>query len=769
MTAKLRLWPAARAVGISLAAALVLIPFGSDGDAAEAAPAGVTATAAAPGLVAAYAFEASSGAAVADSSGNGHHGTGTGGVWTSAGKYGHALKFNGANATTQVPDHAALDLAAAMTLEAWVYPQSVKSDWRTVVVKERESARSYGLYGGSSRGRSAGIADIGGAEETAMSSKSLPLRSWSHLAATYDGSRLRLYVNGVLTDTETAAGSITTGDGPLRIGGSPVLDEWFNGTIDELRVYNRALGSSEIQTDMTTPIAPTSTGDTQAPSTPGGLSVTTTTGTSITLGWSASSDNVAVAGYGLYRNGASVGSTAAGSYTFSGLTCATSYTLAADAYDGAGNRSGKGSVTASTSACAPAGDTQAPTVPTGLAAASSTTTSISVAWNASTDNVGVSGYALHNNGNPVGSTAARSYVYTGLACGTSYTLAVDAYDAVGNHSGKASIAAATSPCTPAGDTQAPTVPTGLVAATPTATSISVTWNASSDTVGVSGYGLYRNTTSLGTTATRSYSFDGLTCGTSYTLAVDAYDAAGNRSAKASVSATTSACPPAPPVGGLVPPARANTVVNAPSGTRVQSDTYYRDPQGSLSYPNGIQRVTVVGAKQMPGYVNDWQDVWIEGKPDAYMNLGPGVDVDLMQIKRSSSSVPPPSNLTFRYFRMHDLSRTGDKHTDGLQLMAGRNIRFIDGVSENVDVQPFFARDSGSTAGGGPIEDILFQRVTVTGTGGYYAFRISGNDEAATGGNVPTRVKIVDCAGDKGVSIDSAAAKLGSEAINYRKL
>ena len=152
-----------------------------------------------------------------------------------------------------------------------------------------------------------------------------------------------------------------------------------------------------------------------------------------------------------------------------------------------------------------------------------------------------------------------------------------------------------------------------------------------------------------------------------------------------------------------------------------------------------------------------------------MNLGPGVDVDLMQIKRSSSSVPPPSNLTFRYFRMHDLSRTGSKHTDGLQLMAGRNIRFIDGISENVDVQPFFARDSGSTAGGGPIEDILFQRITVTGTGGYYAFRISGNDEAASGGNVPTRVKIVDCAGDKGVSIDSAAVSLGSEAINFRRL
>ena len=121
MTAKLRHWPAARAFGISLAAALVLIPFGRDGDAAVAAPAGVTAPAGAAGLVAAYAFEASSGAAVADSSGNGHHGTGIGGVWTSAGSTAARSSSNGANATTQVPDHASLDLAAAMTLEAWVY------------------------------------------------------------------------------------------------------------------------------------------------------------------------------------------------------------------------------------------------------------------------------------------------------------------------------------------------------------------------------------------------------------------------------------------------------------------------------------------------------------------------------------------------------------------------------------------------------------------------------------------------------------------------
>jgi hypothetical protein len=93
------------------------------------------------------------------------------------------------------------------------------------------------------------------------------------------------------------------------------------------------------------------TADTQAPSTPTGLTVTGFTTSSISLSWNASTDNVAVAGYGLYQNGALVASTQQTSYTFTGLACGTTYTLAVDAFDAAGNRSGKASITTSTSAC----------------------------------------------------------------------------------------------------------------------------------------------------------------------------------------------------------------------------------------------------------------------------------------------------------------------------------------------------------------------------------------------------------------------------------
>jgi hypothetical protein len=67
---------------------------------------------------------------------------------------------------------------------------------------------------------------------------------------TYDGSAVRLYVNGALAVSQAASGSVTSSTGVLRIGGNSVWNEWFAGLIDEVRVYNRALSAAEIQADM---------------------------------------------------------------------------------------------------------------------------------------------------------------------------------------------------------------------------------------------------------------------------------------------------------------------------------------------------------------------------------------------------------------------------------------------------------------------------------------------------------------------------------------
>ena len=71
--------------------------------------------------------------------------------------------------------------------------------------------------------------------------RSLTLNVWSHLAVTYDGTTVRLYVNGGIADTSTYAGSIPASTGPLRLGGNAIWQEWFRGDLDDVRVYNRAL------------------------------------------------------------------------------------------------------------------------------------------------------------------------------------------------------------------------------------------------------------------------------------------------------------------------------------------------------------------------------------------------------------------------------------------------------------------------------------------------------------------------------------------------
>jgi chitodextrinase len=190
-------------------------------------------------------------------------------------------------------------------------------------------------------------------------------------------------------------------------------------------------------------------------------------------------------------------------------------------------------------------DTNPPTAPTGLAVTGITQTGVSLTWNPATDNVGVTGYALYVNGTKVGTTTQTSYGFSGLNCGTSYTLAVAAYDAAGNVSATATNTPATSACS---DTTRPTVPGSLSVTGTTQTSISVAWNAATDNVGVTGYALYVNGTKVGTTAQTSYSFSGLSCGTSYTLGVAAYDAAGNVSSTPTVTAATYSCVASGPCG-----------------------------------------------------------------------------------------------------------------------------------------------------------------------------------------------------------------------------
>ena len=210
-----------------------------------------------PELVAAYSFNEGSGAAVADASGNNNTGTlGTGVTWTGQGRFGSALVFNGAGFVT-IPAAASLNLTTAMTLEAWVYPTATASTWSTVLMKEQPGEFVYTLYAGARPNRPHVFFNTGTSaksERTTIGAQALLVNTWSHLAGTYDGATLKLYVNGVLVASNPFTGPILTSTGALRIGGNGIWKEFFQGRIDEVRIYSRALSSTEVQADMNTAV-----------------------------------------------------------------------------------------------------------------------------------------------------------------------------------------------------------------------------------------------------------------------------------------------------------------------------------------------------------------------------------------------------------------------------------------------------------------------------------------------------------------------------------
>ena len=119
-----------------------------------------------------------------------------------------------------------------------------------MIIKERPGGTSTRSTRTPATNRPVGEVYIGGTA-TRAARRSSPPNTWTHLAATYDGSVLApLRQRRPGRAQLTTAGSIVTSTGPLRIGGNTIWGEWFSGLIDEVRIYNRALTPTEIQADM---------------------------------------------------------------------------------------------------------------------------------------------------------------------------------------------------------------------------------------------------------------------------------------------------------------------------------------------------------------------------------------------------------------------------------------------------------------------------------------------------------------------------------------
>ena len=180
------------------------------------------------------------------------------------------------------------------------------------------------------------------------------------------------------------------------------------------------------------------------------------------------------------------------------------------------------------------GDTQAPTGPASLNASATSSSTVQLSWPAATDNVGVAGYRVYRGGTQIAQLTGLAYLDSGLAPSTTYAYQVRAYDSATNLGAPAS-ASATTPGT--GDTTAPSVPTGLHATVQKGRKVALSWNASTDNVGVVGYDVYRNGSRIAQPAGTSYSHRPPR-GT-FTYQVRARDAAGNTSPlSAGVTVTT---------------------------------------------------------------------------------------------------------------------------------------------------------------------------------------------------------------------------------------
>src|SRR4051794_10804921 len=168
--------------------------------------------AAGTGLVAAYSFDATSGATLVDASGNGNDGTLSGATWASSGKHGGALTFDGAGDLVSVPDSASLDLTSGMTIEAWVRPTQLGSMWRTVAVKSAGSHLAYALYAHDGNPGPSGHVYTG-ADKFVSSGSFVSTTAWTHLATTYNGTTLTLYVDGSPVGSQTIGSPISVSNG----------------------------------------------------------------------------------------------------------------------------------------------------------------------------------------------------------------------------------------------------------------------------------------------------------------------------------------------------------------------------------------------------------------------------------------------------------------------------------------------------------------------------------------------------------------------------
>ncbi|WP_135548182.1 fibronectin type III domain-containing protein [Paenibacillus cymbidii] len=219
--------------------------------------------------------------------------------------------------------------------------------------------------------------------------------------------------------------------------------QWSNGTSQQLTASGSGLLTVALdltQDDFSVTVSGSDSADTTAPTAPHGLTAVSTASYSATLNWTASTDNIGVSHYEVYRNCTPIGTATGTTYTDTGLTASSRYFYSVVAYDYAGNESGGGGRCAVT--LSP--DATPPSTP-GSLTGSVTGHSVALNWSASTDNRGIAGYRVYRDGAEIATVTGTVYTDANILSATGYSYTVKAVDTSGNLSAASAPFAVTTP------------------------------------------------------------------------------------------------------------------------------------------------------------------------------------------------------------------------------------------------------------------------------------------------------------------------------------
>ncbi len=318
-------------------------------------------------------------------------------------------------------------------------------------------------------------------------------------------SGLELYVDGQLANAAVP----TLYGASVSVSVSWDTTQWGDGTHSlAAKAYDGNGNNVGTSAPTTVTVSNGATADTTPPTSPSNLTAAGSSPTQVSLGWTASTDNIGVTGYSILRNGSAIATVGnVTTYADSSVTASTTYSYQVEAIDAAGNVSAASNMASATTPAPP--DTSAPTAPTNLVGWAASSSQVNLSWSPSTDNVGIAGYWLYRNGGQVATVTGTTWSDAGVSGSTTYSYAVVAFDAAGNTSATSNTVSITTPAPP-GSGGASGALAGIVSNTSGAA-------VAGAKVSISTGGKSTNCT---TSSTGSYSFSNLPPGT-YTVTASA--------------------------------------------------------------------------------------------------------------------------------------------------------------------------------------------------------------------------------------------------------